>query len=207
MGKHAGQDAANPTPARRPPDSRGSPDRPAASRAPQQALKDQRVSMRDALDAALGGAMLRSREKQFLNRLVKWNKRNAASVVSLLWRARLAGRAEAGLTESELEIVLGALNDAATYRDSGADSLGCLDCENMLTGRCDEHARDQDRARSCTELASVLTARKVRRELPAPASMITRRSARWRYEPAGRRGQCRGAAGQELSVTHGLYPG
>src|SRR6266571_4528292 len=121
--------------------------------------------------AALGGAVLRSGDKQFLNKLVKWDKRNVASVVSLLWRTRLAGRAEAGLSEGELEIVLDALADAATYRDSGASSMGCWDCENKLDGRCAEHAKDPDRARSCTELASALTARKVRAELPAPADI------------------------------------
>jgi hypothetical protein len=171
MDNHAEQNAANRAPARRPPGPRGSPDRQPASRVPRQALKDQRASVRDALDAALGGPVLRSRDKQFLNRLVKWDKRNAASVVSLLWRARLVGRAESGLSEGELAIVLGALSDAATYRDSGAGSLGCRDCENMLDGRCAEHAGDLDRARSCTELASVLAERKVRRELPLPAGI------------------------------------
>ncbi len=171
MDNHAEQDAANRAPARPPPDPHGSPDQPPAPHVPQQAPKDQRVSVRAALDAALGGAVLRSGDKQFLNKLVKWDKRNVASVVSLLWRTRLAGRAEAGLSEGELEIVLDALADAATYRDSGASSLGCWDCENKLDGRCAEHAKDPDRARSCTELASALTARKVRAELPAPADI------------------------------------
>jgi len=168
MENHAEQDAANRPPARRPPEPRGSPE----SHVPQQAPEGRRITVRDALDAALGGAVLRSRDKQFLNRLVKWDKRNAASVVSLLWRARLAGRAEAALSDGELDIVLGALSDAASYRDSGADSLGCSDCENVLSGRCSEHAKDPDRARSCTELASALAARKIGGgELPVPSDI------------------------------------
>ncbi len=104
------------------------------------------------------GAVLSSRDRQFLTRLVKWDKRNAASVVSLLWRARLAGRAEAALTGRQLEIVLGALTAAAAYHESGAGSVGCWDCENFPGGRCAEHAKELDLARACTELASVLAA-------------------------------------------------
>jgi hypothetical protein len=114
------------------------------------------ADVRDALDAALNGAALCGRDRQFLGRLVKWDKRNASSVVSLIWRARLAGRAEAALTAHQLDVVLGALSDAAAYRDSGADSLGCWACDNVPDGRCSEHVKDLDRARACTELAAVL---------------------------------------------------
>jgi len=96
------------------------------------------------------------RDQQFLSRLIKWDKRNAAAMVSLLWRARLAGRAEVTLSPDQLEVVLAALSDAATYRDSGADSLGCWDCENVPGGWCSEHAKDRDRARACTDLRSEL---------------------------------------------------
>src|SRR6266568_2312481 len=98
-----------------------------ARRVTEQRPESRRASVRDALDTALNGAVLCSRDRQFLSRLVKWDKRNAAAVVSLLWRARLAGRAEVALTERQLEIVLAALS-AAAYRTSGADSLGCWAC-------------------------------------------------------------------------------
>ncbi len=110
---------------------------------PRQEPESRRAGVRDALDGVLNGVALRSRDRQFLARLVKWDKRNAMSVVSLLWRARLAGRAEAALTRRQLEIVLG----------------GCRDCENIPAGRCAEHAKDLDRAAACTELVSVLGAR------------------------------------------------
>jgi hypothetical protein len=117
-----------------------------------------RATVPDALDAALLGASLNGRDRQLLNKLVQWDRRNAADVASLLWRARVAGRAEAGLTATQLEIVVTALDDAATYRDSGADALGCWDCESIPGGRCAEHSKDADRARACTELAAQLKA-------------------------------------------------
>ena len=92
----------------------------------------QPATVRDALDAALRGA-----------------PRNG------VWRARTTGR---GLTATQLEIVVTALEDAAVYRDSGADALGCWDCENIPGGRCADHARDADRARAYTELAAQLAA-------------------------------------------------
>jgi hypothetical protein len=116
------------------------------------------ADLREALDAALAGTGLTGRDRQFLDRLVKWDKRNAASLVSLLWRARFAGRAEAVMKPRELEIIITALGDAARYRESGADSLGCQDCENVPGGRCHEHSKDLDRARDCTNLAGLLTA-------------------------------------------------
>jgi hypothetical protein len=132
--------------------------------------------VRDALDTALAGAALSSRDRQFLTRLVKWDKRNATSVVSLLWRARLAGRAEAALSGRQLEIVLGALADAAAYRESGAESLGCWDCENFPGGRCAEHAKDLDLAQACTELAAALAAGKgTAVELPEPGDIADQR--------------------------------
>jgi hypothetical protein len=91
------------------------------------------ATVRDALDAALRGASLNG-----------------------VWRARATGRAEAGLTARQLEIVVTALEDAAVYRDSGADALGCWDCENIPGGRCADHAKDADRARAYTELAEQL---------------------------------------------------
>ena len=149
----------------------GSPPGAPGETAPQQDQPEsRRANVRDALDAALSGAALSSRDRQFLSRLVKWDKRNAASVVSLLWRARLAGRAEA-LTQRQMEVVLGALSDAAAYRNSGAESLGCWDCENFPGSRCSEHAKDLDRARACSELASELAAGRASPELPQPSDI------------------------------------
>ena len=141
-----------------------------ARRVSRQTSESRRASVRDALDTSLNGVALCSRDRQFLSRLVKWDKRNAAAVVSLLWRARLAGRAEVALTERQLEIVLAALSAAAAYRTSGADSLGCWACENVPAGRCAEHAKDMDRASGCAELAAALAAGKVTATgLPMPS--------------------------------------
>jgi hypothetical protein len=49
--------------------------------------------------------MIGGRDRQFLSRLVHRGKRNAAAVASLLWRARLAGRAEVALSARQMEIV------------------------------------------------------------------------------------------------------
>ncbi len=117
-----------------------------------------RATVRDALDAALHGIRLAARDRQFLRRLVHWDKRNAAAVASLLWRARQAGRSEVALSARQLETVLTALEDAAVYRTSGAAAVGCWDCENIPGSRCADHARDADRARACAELAAQLAA-------------------------------------------------
>jgi hypothetical protein len=117
-----------------------------------------RATVRDALDAALYGMRLGGRDRQFLRRLVHWDKRNAAAVASLLLRARQAGRSEVALSARQLEIVLTALEDAGLYRASGAAAVGCWDCENIPGGRCADHARDADRARACAELAAQLAA-------------------------------------------------
>lgn len=130
--------------------------RPRSAPVPRQSPAARRATVRDALDAALRGATLGSRDRQFLSRLVHWDKRNAAAVASLLWRARAAGRAEVALTARQVEILVTALEDAAVYRTSGADALGCWDCENIPGGRCADHARDADRAHACTELAAQL---------------------------------------------------
>jgi hypothetical protein len=129
---------------------------PSAAAGPPQEPEVRRPSVRDALETALDGAELCRRDQQFLSRLIKWDKRNAAAMVSLLWRARLAGRAEVTLSPDQLDVVLAALGDAAIYRDSGADSMGCWDCENVPGGWCAEHAKDRDRARACTDLRSAL---------------------------------------------------
>ena len=122
-----------------------------------------RAGAREELRAVLAGVALGSRDRQFLGKLVHWDKRNALSVVSLLRRARQAGRDETALTPRQLEVVLAALGDAARYRSSGAAAAGCWDCENVPTGRCAEHAKDNDRARAYTELAAALSA------VPVPA--------------------------------------
>lgn len=124
-----------------------------------------RSTARDLLDSALAGIRLSCRDRQFVSRLVHWDKRNAASVASLLVRARQAGREEArreeaGLTPRQRELIIAALSDAAEYRASGAAGTmgaGCWDCELIPGGRCASHARDNDRARSYAELAAVLS--------------------------------------------------
>ncbi len=117
-----------------------------------------RAAAREELRAALAGVALGSRDRQFLGKLVHWDKRNAASVLSLLRRARQAGRDEAALTPRQMETVLAALGDAARYRSAGLGAVGCWDCENVPAGRCAEHARDDERARAYAELAAVLAA-------------------------------------------------
>jgi hypothetical protein len=109
------------------------------------------------LYAALTGVRLGTRDKQFLTRLVAWDKRNAASVASLLTRARQAGRDEAALTPRQLEIVLAALADAAVYRSSGGSGSGCWGCDNIPGGRCADHLKDNDRARAYAEVAAALS--------------------------------------------------
>jgi hypothetical protein len=117
-----------------------------------------RAAAREELDSALAGVWLGRRDRQFLAKLVHWDKRNAASVLSLLRRVRQAGRDEAALTPRQLETVLAALGDAARYRSSGVAASGCWDCENIPAGRCAEHVRDDDRARAYAELAAALSA-------------------------------------------------
>jgi hypothetical protein len=156
QGSETGNIAAVP----RPPEARSGP---AAAQPPGGPVQPQRpggcrATVRDALDAALYGIRLGARDRQFLRRLVHWDKRNAAAVASLLWRARQAGRSEVALSARQLEIVLTALEDAGLYRTSGAAAVGCWDCENTPSGRCADHARDGDRARACAELAAQLAA-------------------------------------------------
>ncbi len=116
-----------------------------------------RAGARGALAAALAGVHLGCRDRQFLSRLVHWDKRSAASVASLIRRARLAGRAEAALTPRQHEVVMMALRDAAVYRASGADAIGCWDCENCPGSQCADHARDSDRSRGYADLAVQLS--------------------------------------------------
>jgi hypothetical protein len=117
-----------------------------------------RATVRDELEAALSGAPLSTRDRQFLSKLVHWDKRNAASVASLLRRARRAGRNEAALTPVQLETVLAALEDAVVHRVAGVGTVGCWDCENVRGGRCAEHSRDFERARDYADLAALLAA-------------------------------------------------
>lgn len=117
-----------------------------------------RATVREALEAALSGVQLGGRDRQFISRLVHFDKRNAASTVSLLRRARQAGRNEAALTPRQLEIVVAALGDAARYRSSGLAATECWDCDNVPSGRCAEHARDNDRPQAYAELAATLSA-------------------------------------------------
>jgi hypothetical protein len=117
-----------------------------------------RGAAREELDAALTGVALGSADRKFLGKLVHWDKRNAASVAALLRQARQAGRNEAALTPRQLEVVLAALGDAARYRSSGTAATGCWDCENIPSGRCADHAKDNDRARAYAELAAALSA-------------------------------------------------
>ena len=140
-------------------------DRPAGSR---------RSAAREMLDSALAGLRLSCRDRQFVSRLVHWDKRNAESVAALLTQARAAGRQEArnedagGLTPRQRELIVAALGDAAQYRASGAAGTGCWDCEMIPGGRCASHARDNDRARSYAELAAVLSGGPTQAELARP---------------------------------------
>jgi hypothetical protein len=121
-----------------------------------------RAAAREELQAALTGVALAGRDRQFLARLVQWDKRHAASVLSLLRRVRQAGRDEAALTPRQMETVLAALGDAARYRSAGLAAANCWDCENIPGGRCAEHAKDNDRARAYAELAATLSGPLVR---------------------------------------------
>lgn len=117
-----------------------------------------RANVRAAIHAALCGVRLSMRDRQFLGRLVNWDKRNAVSVASLLWRAREAGREEAGLSPEQRGIVLAALTDAAIYRASGRASAFCWECEMVPGSKCQEHTGDGERALAYTQVARMLAA-------------------------------------------------
>jgi hypothetical protein len=171
--------AVVPTPAcvrpRRAPDNQASVSvAPALPDQPDAAVR--RSTARELLDTALAGVRLGCRDSQFLTRLVHWDKRNAASVASLLTRVREAGRDEGrqsgGLTQRQLEGVLAALSDAAAYHASGAAGDDCWDCQIVPGGRCAYHARDTtDRARAYAELAATLSGTNVPAELPKPCEI------------------------------------
>jgi hypothetical protein len=160
-----GSESANVTTAGGPPAKRArrAPAQPGSGPVQLQRSGASRATVRDALDAALRGVRLGGGDRKFLHRLVHWDKRNAAAVASLLWRARQAGRIEASLSGRQLEVVLTALEDASVYRTSGAAAAGCWDCENVPSGRCADHTKDADRARACAELAAQLAASQVAR--------------------------------------------
>ena len=152
---------------------RGAGDRPAEQAGGEAATgehqpESRRSAARELLDSALAGIRLSCRDRQFVSRLVHWDKRNAESVASLLTRARQAGREEAGLTARQRELIIAALSDAAEYRASGAAGTGCWDCEMIPGGRCASHARDNDRARSYAELAAILSGGPTQAELARP---------------------------------------
>jgi hypothetical protein len=130
-----------------------------------------RGTVRDELLDALDGVPFSGRDRQFLGRLVHWDKRNAASVVSLLRRVRLAGRAEAALSPVQLQTVLAALQDAVVHRVSDVNSAGCWDCENVRGGRCPDHAGDFERARDYAELAALLSAERAPAPIPPPTDI------------------------------------
>ena len=144
-----------------------------------------RGTARQLLEAALAGVRLGQRDRQFLARLVHWDKRNAASVASLLERAqeagRDAGRAEAGLTPRQLELVVAALGDAAVYRVSGAAATSCWDCDLVPGRRCADHARDFDRASAYADLASALCAPGPRSASARPGRELPRDITEYRH--------------------------
>lgn len=125
-----------------------------------------RASARSAIHAALCGVRLSVRDRQFLARLVNWDKRNAASVASLLRRAREAGRDEGGLTAGQREVVLAALTDAAIYRASGRASAFCWECEMVPGSKCEEHTGDGERALAYTEVARMLATQQASAQMP-----------------------------------------
>jgi hypothetical protein len=146
--------------------------------APADAMREDSGDLREELSAALAGAEIGRQERHFMSRLVTWHRANAGPVVALLWKARLAGRAEASMTAQELDTVIGALRDAARYRESGADTIGCWDCENVIgAGRCEEHSRDFDKARDCLALAQVLAAIRGAAAKGVPAAPTTMKGA------------------------------
>jgi len=121
-----------------------------------------RAAARAALDAALSGVELTGIDRRFLARLSQWDKRNATTMASLVLRARQrgraeGGRAEAGLSPRQLDMVRAALTDAFAYRTSGAAAAGCWDCASRPSGLCGEHAKDADRARAFADLATALS--------------------------------------------------
>ena len=158
-----------------------------------------RGTARQLLESALAGVRLGGRDRQFLARLVHWDKRNAAAVASLLERAREAGReagraeaehaaaeraegalsaaglSGAGLAPRQLELVVAALGDAAVYRASGAASTTCWDCEMVPGGRCADHTRDFDRASAYADLASALSAPRPPAARDCPRDLTTYR--------------------------------
>jgi hypothetical protein len=143
-----------------------------------QGLGEDSEGLREELSAALAGAEIGRQERHFMSRLVTWHRANARPVVALLWKARLAGRAEASMTPQELDTVIGALRDAARYRESGADTIGCWDCENVVGGgRCEVHSRDFDKARDCLALAQVLAAIRGAAAKGVPAAPTTMKGA------------------------------
>jgi hypothetical protein len=136
------------------------------------------VGLREELSAVLAGADIGQQDRHFLSRLVTWHRASAGPVVALLWKARLAGRAEASMTPQEMDTVIAALRDAARYRESGADTIGCWDCENVIGGgRCAEHSRDFDKAQDCLALAKVLAAIRGAAAKGAPAPPVTVKGA------------------------------
>jgi hypothetical protein len=125
-----------------------------------------RAAARAALTAALSGVPLTGTDLRFLSRLSQWDKRNAATVASLVTRARQCGRSEAGLSPGQLETILAALVDGFAYRTSGAAAEGCWDCANRSSGLCTEHARDADRARDFADLAAALSGQATPTSMP-----------------------------------------
>ena len=163
---------ATPRPsAPRPPVARPAVARPVGAVPDLPASPGTRASVRDDLLDALDGVPFSGRDRQFLGRLVHWDKRNAASVVSLLKRARQAGRAEIGLSPVQLQTVLAALQDAVVHRVSGVGSVGCWDCENARGGRCPDHAGDFERARDYAGLAALLSAERAPTPIQPPTDI------------------------------------
>jgi hypothetical protein len=119
-----------------------------------------RAAARASLEDALAGVELSAADRRFLARLIGWDKRTAASIASLLRRARQSGRHEAALSPKELETVLAALTDAFAFRTSGSSAAGCWDCADLASGLCAEHEKDAGRAHAFAELATALSSRK-----------------------------------------------
>jgi hypothetical protein len=134
--------------------------------APAAPAESGRAAARASLEDALAGVELSAADRRFLTRLIGWDKRTAASIASLLRRARQSGRHEAALSPKELETVLAALTDAYAFRTSGSAAAGCWDCADRASGLCAEHEKDAGRAHAFAELAAALSGRK-----PQPARM------------------------------------
>ncbi|HUK73039.1 MAG TPA: hypothetical protein VLW50_30520 [Streptosporangiaceae bacterium] len=119
-----------------------------------------------ALRQALAGVPLGRYDLRIVHWLAGWDDSTARTVVSLLHRARQAGRGEWTLTAAQAETARQAIADACQWRDP-AGGLGCGDCLELSVQHdeprmCDDHQADHDAVLSYRQLDAVLDARQVK---------------------------------------------